>query len=144
VQITILVGGPHQQELKPIPFWEKIVKAGGGLDDMTKKEWIDDAERRMREILLRINPGPMILGYVVDRVADGLTLRTMTAEILEKHQIGLLSSGDWPGWSEIVEAVPEFDQTGVVFEAVYLHEWFRRWDMRLQGHRIQAEDGIFG
>lgn len=105
------------------------------------KDWVDDAERRMREILLRINPWPMLLGYVVDRVADGITLRTATAEFMEKHQIGLLSSGQWPGWSEIIEAVPEFDQTGVVFEAVSLYEWFCRWDMRLQRHRIPSSFG---
>jgi hypothetical protein len=142
--MRILFAGPPQQEPKPIPFWEKVVKAGGSLDDTTKKQWIDDAERRMREILLRINPRPVLLGYVVDRVGDALTLYTVTGEALGKHQIGLLSSGEWPGWSEIVEAVPEFDQTDVAFEAVSLYEWFRRWDMRLQGHRIRAEYGIFG
>ena len=142
--MKILFGGPPKRKPKPIPFWEKIVKAGGVLDEVTKKEWVDDAERRMRSILLQINPRPMLFGYVLDRVDDVLTLYTVTAEVLGKHQIGLLSSGEWPGWSEIVKAVPEFDQTDVVFEAVSLFEWFRRWDIRLQGHRIQAEYGIFG
>ena len=143
-QMKILFGGPPKRKPKPIPFWEKIVKAGGVLDEITKKEWVDDAERRMRGILLRINPRPILFGYVLDRVEDVLTLYTVTAEVLGKHQIGLLSSGEWPGWSEIIKAAPEFDQTEVVFEGVSLYEWFRRWDMNLQGHRIQAQYGIFG
>ena len=41
-----------------------------------------------------------------------------------------------------IEAVPEFDLTLVVFDAVSQREWSRRWGMRLQQHRIQAEYGI--
>jgi hypothetical protein len=41
-----------------------------------------------------------------------------------------------------IEAVPEFDLTLVVFDAVSRREWLRRWEMRLQQHRIQAEHGI--
>jgi hypothetical protein len=32
----------------------------------------------------------------------------------------------------------------VVFDAVDRREWFRRWDMSLQRHRVQAEYGVFG
>jgi hypothetical protein len=86
----------------------------------------------------------MLLGYVAERVDDGLTLYTSTANAVGKHEIGLLSAWVWPCWPEIVEAVPEFDQTHVVFDAVSRNEWSRRWDLTLQQHRAQAEEGIFG
>jgi predicted lipoprotein with Yx(FWY)xxD motif len=86
----------------------------------------------------------MLLGYVAERVDDGLTLYTSTADAVGKHEIGLLSAGEWPCWAAIVEAVPEFDQTHVVFDAVSRNEWSRRWDLTLQQHRAQGEEGIFG
>ena len=131
----------HREALK-IPFWTKIEQSGRILDDSTQKEWLDDVEQRLRSVISRIDPCPVSYGYVVERDADGLTIRTVTPLKVAKHAIGLLSSGEWPCWDEIIEAVPEFDLTLVVFDAVSQREWSRRWDMRLQQHRIQAEHGI--
>ena len=89
------------------------------------------------------DPRPVSYGYVVERDADGLTIQTVTGLKVAKHAIGQLSSGEWPCWNEIIDAVPEFDMTVVVFDAVSRREWSRRWDMRLQQHRIQLEHGIF-
>ena len=126
-----------------IPFWRMIEKMGRVLDDSTQKEWLDDAEQRLRSVISRIDPVPVSYGYVVERDADGLTIHTVTGLKVAKHAIGQLSSGEWPCWNEIIEAVPEFDMTLVVFDAVSRREWLRRWDMRIQQHRIQAEYGIF-
>lgn len=74
----------------------------------------------------------MSYGYVVERDTDGLTINTLTGLKVAKHAIARLSSGEWPCWDEIIEAVPEFDMTSVVFDAVSRREWSRRWDMRIQ------------
>lgn len=66
----------------------------------------------------------------------------LTGLKVAKHAIGLLSSGEWPCWNEIIGAVPEFDLTLVVFDPVSQREWSRRWGMRLQQHRLPAEHGI--
>lgn len=131
------------REALEIPFWRMIEKKGRVLDDSTQKEWLDDAEQRLRGVISHIDPIPVISGYVVERDADGLTIRTVTGLNVSKHTIGQLSSGEWPCWNEIIEAVPEFDMTSVVFDAVSRREWSRRWDMRIQQHRIQLEYGIF-
>jgi hypothetical protein len=112
------------------------------LDDSTQKEWLDDAEQRLRNVISSIDPCPVSYGYVLERDADGLTIQTVTRLKVAKHAIGQLSSGEWPSWNEIIEAVPEFDMTVVVFDTVSRREWSRRWDMRLQQHRIQLEHGI--
>ena len=130
------------REALDIPFLRRIEKTGRILDDSTQREWLDDAEQRLRGVISRIDPVPVSYGYVVERDADGLTIRTVTGLKVAKHAIGLLSSGEWPCWDEIIEAVPEFDLTLVVFDAVSQREWSRRWDMRLQQHRIQVEHGI--
>jgi hypothetical protein len=132
----------HREALE-IPFGSKIEKSGRILDDSTKKEWLDDAEQRLRSVISRIDPCPVIYGYVAERDADGLTIQTVTGLKVAKHAIGQLSSGEWPCWNEIIEAVPELDMTVVVFDAVSRREWSRRWDMRLQQDRIQLEHGIF-
>lgn len=130
------------REALDIPFLRMIEKTGCILDDSTRKEWLDDAEQRLRSVISRIDPVPVSHGYVVERDADGLTIRTVTPLKVTKHAIGLLSSVEWPCWNEIIEAVPEFDLTLVVFDAVSQREWSRRWDIRLQLHRIQSEHGI--
>ena len=132
----------HREALE-IPFWTKIEKSGRILDDSTQKEWLDNAEQRLRSVISRIDPSPLSYGYVVERDAAGLVIHTVTGLKVAKHAIGQLSSGEWPCWNEIIEAVPEFDMTVVAFDAVSRREWSRRWDMRLQQHRIQLEHGIF-
>jgi hypothetical protein len=132
----------HREALE-IPFWTKIEKSGRILDDSTQKEWLDDAEQRLRSVISRIDPCPVSYRYVVERDADGLTIQTVTGLKVAKHAIGQLSSGEWPCWNEIIEAVPEFDMTDVVFDAGSRREWSRRWDVHLQQHRIQLEHGIF-
>ena len=131
------------REALEIPFWRMIEKTGRVLDDSAQKEWLDDAEQRLRSIISRIDPVPVSFGYVVERDADGLTIHTVTGLKVAKHAIGLLSSGEWPCWNEIIEVVPEFDMTGILFDAVSRREWSRRWDMRIQQNRIQLEHGIF-
>lgn len=131
------------REALGIPFLRMIEKTGRVLDDSTQKEWLDDAEQRLRSVISRIDPVPVSYGYVAERDANGLTIHTVTGLKVAKHAIGQLSSGEWPCWNEIIEAVPEFDMTLVVFDAGSRREWLRRWDMRIQQHRIQAEYGIF-
>jgi len=130
------------REALEIPFLRMLEKAGSILDDSTQREWLDDAEQRLRSVISRIDPVPVSYGYVVERDAEGLTIRSVAPLKVAKHAIGLLSSGEWPCWDEIIEAVPEFALTLVVFDAVSQREWSRRWDMRLQQHRIQVEHGI--
>jgi hypothetical protein len=142
MEIMIRRGPP--QEPKPIPFMDVVEQANRVLDDATEKEWLDDAERRLRDALSRVDPRPTILGYFAECVDDGLSLYTITLTEVRKHEIGSLSAGEWPCWADIVKAVPEFDNTHVVFDALSRNEWCRRWDMRIQHDRIRAEYGIFG
>ena len=142
--MQILTKVARRQTPKPIPFWEALIEEGRGLYGQAEAEWLADVERRMHNVLERVDPRPMLLGYVAERAGDGLTLYTSTADAVGKHEIGLLSAGEWPCWAEIVEAVPEFDQTHVVFDAVSRNEWSRRWDLTLQRHGAQADEGIFG
>lgn len=131
------------REALEIPFLRMIEETGRILDESTQKEWLNDAEQRLRSVISRIDPIPVSYGYAAERDVDGLTIRTITGLKVAKHAIGLLSSGEWPCWNEIIEAVPEFDMTLVLFDAVSRREWLRRWDMRLQQHRIQAEHRVF-
>lgn len=142
--MEIMIRGGPSREPRPIPFLDLLWQTNRVLDDATQKEWLDDSERRLREVLSQVNPRPTILGYLAERVDDGLTLHTITLREVRKHEIGSLSAGEWPCWAEIVKAVPEFDNTHVVFDALSRNEWCRRWDMRMQHARIRAEYGIFG
>lgn len=141
--MTVVINDSRRREPKVIPFLDQLERAGRILDHASQQEWIDDAESRLRDLLSRINPGPTILRYSLVRIDDGLILYTVTANEVGRREVGLLSAGEWPCWGESVEAVPEFDRTQVVFDAVSRHEWARRWDMGLQQHRMQAEHGIF-
>ena len=140
----IVIKSVRPRESPQIPFWERLVKAGRILDDAAQREWMDDAERRLRHVLSRLDPQPKLLGYVAERLVDGLELHTITPGQIQKPLIAQLCAGEWPGWDEIVVAVPEFNHTHVIFEGRSRFEWFRRWDMRIQRHRMQAEYGIFG
>jgi hypothetical protein len=142
-EMTVLIEGPRRRQPRSIPFQRMLEHTNRGLDNEAKKEWVDDAERRLREVISRVDPRPTVNGYSIERLEDGLTIYTITAERIGKREIGVLSAGDWPMWNEIVEAVPEFDRTQVVFDAVSHHEWSRRWDLSLQLRRIQREYGIF-
>jgi hypothetical protein len=142
-EMAVLIEGPRQRLPMAIPFQRLLEKTHRGLDDATKKEWVDDTERRLREVISHLDPRPTVDGYSVERSEDGLAIYTITAKRVGKTEIGLLSSGDWPMWDEIVKAVPEFDWTRVVFDAVSRYEWSRRWDMRLQQQHIQHEYGVF-
>lgn len=141
--MEVLFAGARQRELKPIPFLEKLVATGGGLDDATKKRWVEDVERRLRDVLQGVSPRPTVLGYVINRVDEGLILCTVTAKQVGKREVALLCAGQWPCWEQIIRAVPEFDGTHVAFDAVSRHEWCRRWDIRLQEKRFRVEHGIF-
>ena len=142
--MKVITKGARQHERKPIPFWEALIKSERVLNGTVEEEWLDDAERRLRDVLSLVVPEPLLLGYSAERMGTGLTLYTITKNEIKKLDIGLLSAGEWPGWEKIVDAVPEFDGAQVVFDALSRYEWFRRWDMQIQRHRIQAEYGIFG
>ena len=94
----------------------KLEKNNSVLDDATKKEWVDDEERRLRDILTHVKPRPMISGYSMERSDDVLTVYTITLGKVVKREIGLLSAGDWPCWNDIVKALPEVD-------TVFRYEW---------------------
>ena len=141
--MEILIKAPPRRRQKSIPFLRMLERTSRILDDATKNEWVDGVERRLTEVLSHVNPQPMIDGYSLERSGDGLTLYTITAKKVGKREIGLLSAGDWPGWDEIVKAVPEFYSTQIVFDAVSRYEWSRRWDMRVQEARIRSEYGFF-
>jgi hypothetical protein len=142
--MEVLIKDHKLREQKSIPFMRMLERENRGLDDGAKNEWVDDADRRLRDVLSTVDPRPMIRGYSVERSGDGLTLITVTGKKVGKREIGLLSAGDWPCWHEIISAVPEFDLTLVVFDAMSQYEWLRRWDMQEQGRRIQLEYGLVG
>lgn len=141
--MTILIAGSRQRQPRAIPFMRKLEKSNRVLDGTAKKEWVDDAERRLRDVVSRVDPRPMLLGYHVERLDDGLILSTITSNEIGKREIAFLSTGEWPCWIEIVDAVPELDRTAVVFDAAVQFEWSRQWDMLEQERRIQAEYGIY-
>ena len=130
-------------EDRAIPFWEEIVRSGRIVDDEAQLQWLDDVEQRLREILALIDPRPAIEGYCIVRSLDGVTIYTVTGSQVGKREIGLLSAGAWPCWEQIVERVPEFQGTAVVFDAVARHEWLRSWNIRLQRDRMWVEYGVF-
>jgi hypothetical protein len=76
-------------------------------------------------------------------LVDCQQLPEITEKELGKREIGLLSAGDWPGWNQIVENVPEFDGILVAFDALCRLEWFRHRDMCLQYVWICVECGIY-
>jgi hypothetical protein len=117
-EMTVLIEGPRQRQPRSIPFQRMLEHTNRGLDDDAKKEWVDDAERRLREVISRVDPRPTVHGYSVERSDDGLTIYTITAERIGKREIGVLSAGDWPMWNEIVKAVPEFDRTQIVLHVL--------------------------
>jgi hypothetical protein len=141
--MEILIKGHQLRERKSIPFMRMLERKNRGLGDVAKIEWVNDADRRLRDVLSNVDPRPMIRGYSVERSDDGLTIITVTANKVGKREIGLLSAGDWPCWHEIIRAVPEFDLTQVVFDAVSRYEWLRRWDMQEQKRRIDDEYGLY-
>jgi len=141
--MEILIKDHQLRERKSIPFMRMLERENRGLDDGAKNEWVDDADRRLRDVLSTVDPRPMIRGYSVERSGDGLTLITVTGKKVGKREIGLLSAGDWPCWHEIISAVPEFDLTKVVFDAVSRYEWLRGWDIQEQKRRIDDEYGLY-
>lgn len=120
-----------------------LERTGRVLDDGTKREWLADTEHRLHDILVTVKPSPMVCGYEVERSRDGLTIFTMTGKRVAKREIGLLSAGVWPCWSDIVKVVPEFDLTPVVFDAIRRYEWSRSWSLADQERRLQNEYGIY-
>ena len=144
VWTEIVIKSARPQEARQIPFWEELVRAGRILDEATEREWVDDAECRLRNVLSRIHPQPTLVAYVAERLVDGLEICTITPSKVDKTLFALLCAGQWPHWNDIVEAVPEFGDTHVTFYGLSRFEWCRRWDLQIQRHRIQAEYGIFG
>jgi hypothetical protein len=92
----IVFKGARQQKAREIPFCEELVKAGRILDDATEREWVDDAERRLWKVLSRPHPQPTLLGYVAERLVDGLELYTVTPSQIDKPVFALLCAGQWP------------------------------------------------
>lgn len=116
--------------------WETFGEANGVRS-------LEEMRRRLRDVLQSVRPRPTVLGYVINRVDEGLILYTVTAKQVGKREVALLCAGQWPCWEQIIRAVPEFDGTQVAFDAVSRHEWCRRWGIRLQEDRLRAEHGIF-
>lgn len=116
--MEVLTNGARKRPSRPIPFWKALIEKGRGIYGTAGAEWLEDTERRLRDVLQRVDPRPTLLGYVAERINNGPTLYTFTTDAVAKSAIGLLCAGEWPCWTEIVEAVPEFDQTHVVFDAV--------------------------
>jgi hypothetical protein len=144
VWTEIVIKSARPKEARRIPFWEELVRTGRIMDDEAEREWVDDAERRLRQVLSGVQPQPTLAGYVAERLADGLELYTITPIKIDKTIVALLCAGQWPHWDDIVAAVPEFSDTHVTFDGLSRFEWCRRWDLEIQRHRIQAEYGVFG
>ena len=58
------------REALDIPFLRMIEKMGRILDDSAQREWLDDAEQRLRSVISRIDPVPVSYGYIVESVTQ--------------------------------------------------------------------------
>lgn len=79
-QMEILIERQPWTKLRAIPFLRRIEKANRILDQAAEKEWVDDAERRLRDVVSRVDPQPILVGYRVERLDDGLVLWALSAE----------------------------------------------------------------
>ena len=47
------------------PFLKAFLQTDRVWDDVAKKEWADDVERRLREVRSQFDPRPLVLGYAM-------------------------------------------------------------------------------
>jgi hypothetical protein len=87
-EMTVLLEGPRRRQPRINPFQRMLEKTHRGLDDTAKTEWLDDTERRLREVISHLDPRPTVDGYSVERSEDGLKIFTITARRIGKRAIG--------------------------------------------------------
>ena len=125
------------------PFLNAFVTTDRVWDDAAKTEWADDIGRRLRKVVKHIHPRPRVLGYVIYRVGNSVGLSTVTSDEQGKQEMAALSAGRWPGWKEIVDAVPELFRSTACFEGCTRFEWERKWDVEDEMSRFRLEHGVF-
>lgn len=124
------------------PFLRAFLKTGRVWDDDAKKEWADDVEWRLREVMSQIDPRPLVLGYAIERSGNSVVVSTVSRNELSKQAIAALARGQWPCWDKIVKAVPEFLHSKPGFDACMSFEWWRKWDVEVEMSRFRLEHGI--
>lgn len=122
------------------PFLKRALKANRGWD---KAAWAEDVERRLRNVVATIDPTPQILGYTVQHLKNCVSIHTSTLNEQSKQEMAALSTGQWPGWEKIIQAVPELSDSMVHFDAYSKWEWERIWDVEEELSRLRAEHGVF-
>src|SRR5664279_1982123 len=111
------------------PFLQAFLKTDRVWDDAAQTEWADDVERRLREVMARIVPELIQLGYTVQRIKNCVTTYTVTTDQQTKQNIAALSRGQWPCCDEIVKMVPELIHSTISFDACASGEWPRKFDV---------------
>jgi hypothetical protein len=124
-------------------FLKAFLKTNRVCDDAVKAEWADDVERRLREVIAKIGTKTITFGYTIQRSKHCVTLCTVTPNLQTKQNMAALSSGQWPGWSQIVEAVPEMVHSSTWFDAITNWEWSRKWDVEDEIGGLRLEHGLF-
>jgi len=124
-------------------FLKAFLKTNRVCDDAVKAVWADDVERRLREVIAKIGTKTITFGYTIQRSKHCVALCTVTPNLQTKQNMAALSSGQWPGWSQIVEAVPEMVHSSTSFDAITSWEWSRKWDVEDEIGRLRLEHGLF-
>ena len=133
----------HDVKLRQSPFLKAFLKTDRVWDDAAKTEWADDVERRLCGVRSQIDPGPLVLGYAIERSGNSVVIYTVVSgNELSNREIAALFRGEWPCWDEIVKVVPEFIHSKTEFDACMNFEWWRKWDVEDEMSRIRLDDGI--
>lgn len=142
VPMTVRINVPkgHHRPPRSSPFLKRLLRRSSILDDAAKKEWADDVECRLQKVVETLELSGA--SYDVERSGNGVRICTVSPKELAKHQIAMLSAGRWPGWSEILKAVPEFTSSMVEFDASQRLEWCRRWDIDDEESDREVQGGI--
>jgi hypothetical protein len=123
-------------------FLKALLKTGRVWDDAAKREWADDVERQLREVISQIDPRPLVLGYAIERFGNSVVVFTVSRNELSKKEIAALARGQWPRWDKIVKVVPEFIHSTTGFDACTNFEWWRKWDVEDEMSRFRLKHGI--
>lgn len=67
-------------------------------DEATKREWADDVDLRLIEVISQIEPRPTLLSYIIERSANRLVIFTFARPELRKREMAALAREQWPGW----------------------------------------------
>lgn len=125
------------------PFLKAFQKTERVWDDTAKTAWADDVERRLREVTDKLDPKPVVRGYVIQRVKNCVNICTITPNWQTKQNMAALSAGHWPCWGEVIKAVPELFYSTVCFGARPSWEWWREWDVEDEMGRFRSEHGVY-